>query len=139
MRAAGFRERTVAYLLDVLVVGAIGWALSLPLAIWALLLFAYTALSLWAFSGRTPGKILLRLQVVGKGSKELSPYQYILRPLVSLLELTLLCGGFVFALFTRERLALHDLILGTRVVKQSSPRRRTAPRRARTRAKRRRR
>ncbi len=126
MRAARFRERTLAYLLDVLLVGAIAWSLGLPLAVWALLLFAYTALSLWAFSGRTPGKILLRLQVVSRGERGLRPWQYVLRPLVALVEMALLCGGFVFALFTRERLALHDLILGTRVVKQAAPARRAA-------------
>lgn len=133
MKAARFRERTAAYLLDLVVVGAIGFALGLPLIVWAILLFAYMALSLWLFAGRTPGKILLHLQVVSRGKGELSTWQFILRPLVSLLELALLCGGFVFALFTRERLALHDLMLGTRVVKTAPGRRRPAPARARPR------
>ncbi len=135
MRAARFRERALAYIVDVAVVGGIGWALGLPVGIWALILIAYTALSLWAFAGRTPGKVLLRLQVVGRRHDALSPWQYVLRPLLSIVELALLCGGFVFALFSRERLAVHDLILGTRVVKSSVPRRRPAAARGRARAK----
>ncbi len=135
MRPAGFRERALAYVLDAAVVGAIGWALGLPVGLWAVLLFAYTALSLWAFSGRTPAKILLRLKVVGKRSDSLSFWQYGLRPLVSLLEVVLLCGGFVFALFSPERLAVHDLVLGTRVVKAGDGRRPRAPARRRRPAK----
>ena len=46
-------------------------------------------------------------------------WQITLRPLLSLLEIALLFGGFLVALLGRDRLTLHDLLLGTRVVKSA--------------------
>jgi len=117
MRVARFRERAFAFLLDGLLVAALGRAMGLPALVWAGLLFLYTLLSLWLFAGRTPGKILLRLQVVGRDEARLTLLQAALRPVLYLVEIALLFGGFLFALFSRDRLALHDLLLGTQVVK----------------------
>ena len=105
MRPARFRERFFAFLIDLALVAALG--------------VAYTALSLVLFRGRTPGKIVLRLRVVGDGRERgrLSVWQVLLRPLLYVLELALLCGGFLVALVARDRLALHDMLLDTRVVK----------------------
>lgn len=121
MKPARFRERFVAFLIDLALVAALGHLLGWPLLVWAALGVAYTALSLLLFRGRTPGKILLRLRVVGQSRERgrLSLWQVLLRPVLYVLELTLLCGGFLVALFARDRLALHDMLLGTRVVKVS--------------------
>ena len=119
MRPARFRERLFAFLVDLALVAAIGHLLGWPLLLWAALGVAYTALSLLLFKGRTPGKILLRLRVVGQRTERggLSLWQVLLRPLLYLAELALLCGGFLVALVARDRLTLHDMLLDTRVVK----------------------
>ncbi len=119
MRTARFRERFFAFLVDLLLVALIGHLLGWPLLMWAALGIAYTIGSLVVFRGRTPGKILLRLRVVGQrdGRSGLRPWQVVLRPFLYVVELALLCGGFLVALVARDRLALHDMLLDTRVVK----------------------
>lgn len=119
MRTARFRERLFAFLGDLLLVAAIGHLLGWPILLWAALGVAYTIISLLLFQGRTPGKILLRLRVVGQRSERggLRLWQVMLRPLLYIVELALLCGGFLVALMSRDRLALHDMLLDTRVVK----------------------
>lgn len=134
MRAAGFRERAAAFLIDILIIVALTWALGAPVLVGALLLTLYTLASLVLFAGRTPGKILLRLSVVGREGGPPAPWQCVLRPLLYIGEAALLFGGFLVALFHRDRLALHDLILGTRVMRDGPPRRRSAARRPRPRA-----
>ncbi len=119
MRTARFRERLFAFLVDVLVVAAIGRFLGWPVLIWAALGVGYTIASLLVLQGRTPGKILLRLRVVGRRSERggLRLWQVLLRPFLYIVELGLLCGGFLVALVATDRLALHDMLLDTRVVK----------------------
>ena len=119
MRTARFRERLFAFLVDMAFVGVIGHLLGLPILAWAALGVAYIALSLLVLRGRTPGKVLLRLRVVGQHSERggLRLWQVVLRPILYVLELALLCGGFLVALVARDRLALHDMLLDTRVVK----------------------
>lgn len=119
MRTARFRERALALVVDLALVVALGAALGWPPAFWAALLVLYGALSLWVLRGRTPGKLLWRLRVVPAGGGTLRLWQITLRPLLSLLEIALLFGGFLVALLGRDRLALHDLLLGTRVVKSA--------------------
>ncbi len=119
MRTARFRERLLAFLLDLLLVVAIGHLLGWPVLLWAVLGVAYTAVSLLLFRGRTPGKILLGLKVVGQHTERggLRLWQVLLRPVLCIAELALLCGGFLVALGAKDRLALHDMLLATRVVK----------------------
>ena len=117
MRVARFRERALAFLVDLLMVALVGHLLGWPVLFWAVLGIAYVVLSLLLLRGRTPGKILWRLRVVGQGQGALSLWQVMLRPLLYVLELVLLCGGFLVALVARDRLTLHDMLLGTRVVK----------------------
>ncbi len=119
MRTARFRERLFAFGVDVLVVAAIGHLLGLPLLVWAALGVGYTIASLLALRGRTPGKVLMRLRVVGQRSERggLRLWQVLLRPLLYIVELGLFCGGFLVALVARDRLCLHDMLLDTRVVK----------------------
>ncbi len=119
MRTARFRERLLAFLVDLLLVAAIGHLLGWPVLLWAVLGVAYTAVSLLLFKGRTPGKILLRLRVVGQRTERggLRLWQVLLRPVLYIVELVLLCGGFLVALVAKDRLALHDMLLDTRVVK----------------------
>lgn len=134
MRAASFRERAAAFLIDVAIIVALTWALGAPVLVGALLLTLYTLSSLLWLAGRTPGKILLRLSVVNREGGPPVPWQCVLRPLLYIGEAVLLCGGFLVALLHRDRLALHDLLLGTRVMRSGPPRRGRAKRRPRPKA-----
>jgi len=75
---------------------------------------------LWAIRGRTPGYALLHLAVVRRG---VSPGQgigfkaAILRFLFFVLGALPLYAGWWMAFFSAERLAWHDRVAGTRVVR----------------------
>ncbi|HSB36986.1 MAG TPA: RDD family protein, partial [Thermoanaerobaculia bacterium] len=75
---------------------------------------------LWAIRGRTPGYALLHLAVVRRG---VSPGQgigwkaAILRFLFFVLGAVPLYAGWWIAFFSTERLAWHDRVAGTRVVR----------------------
>lgn len=134
MRVARFRERAYAFVIDIAIVAAVTWALGAPVLVGAALLTIYTLSSLMLFSGRTPGKIALRLSVVNREGSPPAPWQCVLRPFFYIGEMALFFGGFLVALFSRERLTLHDLALGTKVMREGRPRRSAQARRRRPRA-----
>jgi uncharacterized RDD family membrane protein YckC len=76
---------------------------------------AYEALSILRV-GKTPGKVLVGIEVVAADGSPASGLQAWMRGSVKIAQLS--CGGatFVAAVLTRERRAIHDLIAGTRVV-----------------------
>ncbi|MCS6884075.1 MAG: RDD family protein [Acidobacteriota bacterium] len=132
-KPADISQRLLASLLDILVLGLfvapywivsyqLGinlrdrqtlWLLSsATLAVIALLLIVMT----WA-SGRTFGMIFVGIQVVCSSTRSKpSLLQAILRSLGYFISLPTL--GFMLALFTKERKALHDILSGTTVVKE---------------------
>lgn len=66
----------------------------------------------------TPGKRACKLQVVNRDGSRLTLVQSALRHAASGIS-TLIGGiGFLFALFTRERTALHDMLCNTRVIRK---------------------
>jgi len=74
----------------------------------------------WATKGATPGKIFLKLLVVGsKRSAEdgIGWSTAIVRYLGYVVSGALLGVGFLLVLFTAQKQGLHDLIAGTRVVR----------------------
>ena len=71
-----------------------------------------------ALMGATPGKRLLRLEVVGKDGHRPSPRRAAARAALSLLSFALLGLGCLLALFTRSGRALHDFLAGTLVVER---------------------
>ncbi len=77
----------------------------------------YSALSV-ALMGATPGKMLLRLKVVGRDGRQPSPRRAALRAAFSLLSFALLGLGCLLALFSRSGRALHDFLCGTYVVER---------------------
>lgn len=83
----------------------------------ALAAAVYSAISV-ALMGATPGKLLLRLEVVGRDGRRPSPRRAWVRAALSLLSFSLLGLGCLLALFSRSGRALHDFLTGTYVVER---------------------
>ena len=112
---AGFWIRTAATLLDLLVV-------LVPLALIGLpdyFLIPWIAyhVGFWTWKGTTVGGVVCRLKVVRLDGQTLNFPIALVRSLASLLSAIALFLGFFWVGWTRERLAWHDRIAGTTIVK----------------------
>ena len=67
-------------------------------------------------SQATPGKALMKIQVVNVSGAKISPFKAFGRFLGTILSTITLGIGFLFVLFHPQRAALHDLICNTRVI-----------------------
>jgi uncharacterized RDD family membrane protein YckC len=79
---------------------------------WEFFYYAY----FWTASGKTPGMVLLGVQVIGEDGTETGTRRGLIRTLAFPLSFILLGLGFISILFRRDRRALHDLIADTAVV-----------------------
>src|SRR5690349_29301 len=79
---------------------------------WEFFYYAYC----WTAGGKTPGMVLLGLQVVSLDGSQAGTRRGIIRTLAFPLSFILLGLGFVGILFQRDRRALHDLIADTAVI-----------------------
>jgi uncharacterized RDD family membrane protein YckC len=79
---------------------------------WEFSYFAY----FWAASGKTPGMVMLGVQVVGQDGSPVGTKRGLVRTLAFPLSFLLLGLGFLGILLGRDRRALHDVIAGTAVV-----------------------
>jgi uncharacterized RDD family membrane protein YckC len=79
---------------------------------WEFLYYAYS----WTASGKTPGMLILGLQVVGQDGSDVGTRRGLVRTLAFPLSFLLLGLGFLGILFRDDRRALHDVIAGTAVV-----------------------
>jgi uncharacterized RDD family membrane protein YckC len=70
----------------------------------------------WTASGKTPGMMLLGVQVVGEEGGHAGTRRGLIRTLAFPLSFILLGLGFTGILLGRDRRALHDVIAGTAVV-----------------------
>jgi uncharacterized RDD family membrane protein YckC len=136
-RPAGFASRFIAFIVDcvvsigvfMLVLSAASFAASVltgssihwsrantwvvvAFFAWEFLYYAY----FWTASGKTPGMVLLGVQVVGLDETNVGARRGLLRTLAFPLSFLLLGLGFLGILVQRDRRALHDLIAGTAVV-----------------------
>lgn len=68
-------------------------------------------------SGQTPGKKLLGLKVISRSGGPVRLVQALARTLGLLLTLFFFFPGFLFILFNRQKLAFHDLLAGTYVIR----------------------
>lgn len=81
-------------------------------------LFLITYVWLWHVSGQTPGKKLVRIQVVdAKTLKNASIFKLTLRFIGYFLSFITLVGFFI-GLFRHDKRSLHDLISGTAVIRE---------------------
>jgi uncharacterized RDD family membrane protein YckC len=79
---------------------------------WEFFYYAY----FWTASGKTPGMVLLGLQVVGEEGGHAGTRRGLIRTLAFPLSFILAGLGFLGILLGRDRRALHDVIAGTAVV-----------------------
>jgi uncharacterized RDD family membrane protein YckC len=133
---SGFASRFIAFLVDcvvsigvfMLVLAAASFAASVLTGtsihwsranLWVVIAFFgweffYYAYS-WTTSGKTPGMVLLGVQVVGLDGSQAGTRRGVIRTLA--FPLSFILGlGFICILFQRDRRALHDLIAGTAVI-----------------------
>lgn len=67
--------------------------------------------------GQTPGKKLLGLRVISQSGGPVQPVQAAVRTLGILLTLFFFFPGFLFIMFNKQKLAFHDLLAGTYVIR----------------------
>jgi lipopolysaccharide export system ATP-binding protein len=82
-----------------------------------LFLFLYTMMMETLPLRRTIGKHLLSIRVYGRTGNSAGMVPVLLRNAAKLITLLTAGGGFVLCLFRKDRLALHDLISGSSVMK----------------------
>ena len=134
---AGFASRFMAFIIDcalsivvfLLVLGAASYGASVltgssihwsrddtwvvvAFFAWEFFYYAY----FWTASGKTPGMLLLGVQVVGQDGSRAGTRRGFVRTLAFPLSFLLLGLGFLGILLGRDRRALHDVIADTAVV-----------------------
>ena len=96
-----------------------GALFSILLKVYLLLLFFASSyfLFLTAYSGKTVGKLLFRLEVIKKDGMKPGYYDCAKRWIFSILSILPFFAGCLIALFSRENQSFHDRIADTVVVK----------------------
>jgi uncharacterized RDD family membrane protein YckC len=137
---AGLPSRMIAFIIDVLMAGAISSVVSVAVSMLMLAFgimaafagkvivgfligFMYWIASEWWWNGRTVGKKLLRLRVVDSGGLRLLPRQVIIRNLlrsVDFLPLSYMLGAGCAFIDPRGR-RLGDIAAGTMVIREIVP------------------
>lgn len=131
-RLAGPAARSIAFLIDVLMIAILAFAVVLALAVTGLFNEAFLGLLLvglfflwWGYgaacevwaNGRTAGKAALGLRVVSHTGLSINPAQAILRNLLRLIDIAPpFFPGFIAMAFTQRLQRLGDLAAGTIVV-----------------------
>ncbi len=135
---AGFWIRFVAALIDGLIYGFVWFIISMPLSaamlasgqvphasdmplsplnvISTTISFAIEAAFLSSAWQATPGKRILGIYVIREDGGRLTFANAFGRCLAKLLSYVILFVGYIMAAFTREKVALHDLLASTRVI-----------------------
>jgi uncharacterized RDD family membrane protein YckC len=115
---AGFWIRMVALLIDVVLVGIVLSVLHHAQNLELVALAAYGAV-MWKLRGSTIGGIVFDLQVVRHDGREMDWATAIVRAVGCLLSLAAVGIGFLWIAFDSGKLAWHDKIAGTIVVRAS--------------------
>jgi uncharacterized RDD family membrane protein YckC len=131
-RPAGFNERFIAYVIDALpFVMAAYWTMGMMISSgnlantaggqlrWKLVWIAvYLVYETWLSSGgrATVGKLIMGIRVRAKDGSDLSVPRAFFRSLGYFVSATPVNLGYVLALFTPNKRALHDYIGGSRVI-----------------------
>jgi uncharacterized RDD family membrane protein YckC len=80
---------------------------------------SYEGLFVWRL-GATPGKMVMGLRVVRPDGGPVSLGRAVGRYFAKLLSAVILCIGYIMAAFDKEKRALHDMLVDTRVIKTRS-------------------
>lgn len=119
METAGFWIRAAAFLVDIVILSLLQRLLHVPpRSAWLVFAInsAYFFFFFWLMKGQTLGKKLFGLKVIRSDGGEMEPLRALVRAMFYALDELLMGLGFLLAL-GRERKALHDWVLGTRVVR----------------------
>jgi len=89
---------------------------------WTVLFSLATGIAYYVFftgyCGQTPGKMALRVKVVGTDGSEIGYGRAFIRETVGkFLSAAIFCVGYLMVAFTRRKQGLHDKLAGTLVVK----------------------
>jgi uncharacterized RDD family membrane protein YckC len=96
--------------------GATDTPLRYGLQLYLYLVAAVYFLWCWLHGGQTLAMQTWRIRLVTFSMQPVSPSQALKRYLLASMGLLFFGAGFVWALFDREKLFLHDRLLGTRLV-----------------------
>jgi uncharacterized RDD family membrane protein YckC len=112
---AGFWPRIAAGLLDIILV-SIPAAMIDSADMWLLFMLAYFT-GLWCWQGTTVGNIVVGLKVVRYDGQRLNFVQALVRALAAAFSIMIFFLGFLWIAWDKERLAWHDKIAGTVVLR----------------------
>ena len=111
----GFWLRLLATIIDLVVVGAV--TAMIQQASWFLPLWVGYHVGFWSWRGTTIGGVVVGIKIVRRDGRELDFPIALIRSLSAFLSALAVFIGFFWAGWTRDRVAWHDLIAGTVVVK----------------------
>jgi uncharacterized RDD family membrane protein YckC len=112
---AGFWIRTLAALLDVVLIAILGSMIGIP-ELFPFTLSVYCAV-MWGLKGTTIGGIICGLKVVRLDDRKLDWTVALVRVLAAFLSFAVICLGFIWVAFDDERQSWHDKIAGTTIVR----------------------
>jgi uncharacterized RDD family membrane protein YckC len=112
---AGFWIRLTATTLDALLVGMLCGLTHLGK--WFVLVWAAYHIGLWAWRGTTVGGIICGLLIVRSSGRPLNFAAALVRSLASFFSFAVLCLGFFWVGWSREKQSWHDKIADTVVVR----------------------
>lgn len=127
---AGFFPRSAAFVVDTVIVAAVAYA-TLKIALFAagggshteylypaLFVLASTYfIFLHALSGRTIGKMLMKIRVINSEGEDVGVWDSFIRWVGYFISAVVMLAGFFWAAFDSEGQAWHDKMAGTYVVK----------------------
>lgn len=131
LRYAGFWIRTLAFILDTIIISFIAYILfgdavvtvnsgsiNVNFTDWYNLIpFLYT-ISSWSYMSATPGKWICGLKIIESDGSELSIKKALLRYLSYLISGFVFMAGFFTIAFSSKKQGWHDMIAKTYVVKR---------------------
>lgn len=129
----GFWRRFVAFFIDSLILGIIGYAffggvsqvntqegvsISVSYTGWKSVIPLIYYFVFWVWLAATPGKLVMGIKIVEEGGKKLSIKGALLRIIGYILSAVVFFIGFIWIAFDKKKQGWHDKIAGTYVVRK---------------------
>lgn len=121
MEYAGFGIRLGAMLIDGVILSVVSWFLGGLADDWlvgVLIQVLYFGVIQGATGGQTAGKAMVGIRVVLDDGSPLTVGWGLLRSLSEYISAFILCIGYLMVLWTERKQALHDMIVGTVVIRE---------------------
>ena len=122
MNYARFINRLIAFIIDGLLLGAIYMVIILIFREWiAALLGNLVAIAYFSYfesseKQATIGKALMKIKVTDREGGRITMAKAVVRSIGKYISGAIFCIGYIIALFTERKQALHDIIADTLVV-----------------------